>query len=514
MHGRYNRLLFLVLSAFVVSSFWGCSQPDNIVAPASTTKFVLSPERLPSPPEGMVYELWVKNDDGQPISLGKFDWNDELYRFYDTAGNRIDSIWTVGFDALKYKYLCISVENYPDPDPASMGPIMLQDTIVDPSKKPIKMLFPVDLWLGVARYCVQSPTDAERLEKDGSGIWFGLYTSDTLWIYDTTYSYIQYDIYNENQFKKRPIDTLGFDTNFDPPRPIYDSAVLDALSHLLDTIASTNARQVIDSHYVISMDTFVHIGSVFDYVTVPVNVSYDTIYDTLPIMRRNGTEVDSVIAVPPLIDYEHTAWTIYTIVSHKITVERFLPDYQDLPNMSEAGPGGVDLGWHYKGWVLSPYLEPQSAFASLTKPCWGKTVIENWLDPSDGGIITTGSFKSFEAPDDGNPYSMNKRVPSIPGEDFLISLPMGVNEISFASETDREAEAGTVVITLEPDNYNNPSANFPLVLFVSSHRIPSYDFISDTSSVQEMTLPMLNLYRAVDDDIIGFPAIHVTLIRE
>jgi hypothetical protein len=511
MYRRYNRLLFLIFAATAAIVIWGCSQSEDIVAPASTTKFILRPERLPTLPEGMVYELWVKNDNGGQVSLGKFRWDSELYRFYDTAGNRIDSLFSADFDALNYKYLCLSVENYPDSYPDSMGPVMLQDTIVSPEKKPLELVFPVDLWLGQAGYVVQTPSDKNSYENDASGIWFALYAYDSLRFYDTVYAYISHSV---RRYTKRPytLDTIGWDSSQTPPVALVDVHNKDSIAAILDTIASHHGRKVIDSNFIVRLDTLVHTTYAFDFITVNVNVSLtDTVFDTVQFIDTLGNIKDSVFAVPPLSDYIHII--TYSSKAKDDTLDNFLFNYEELPDLDKAGSDGGDLRWHYKGWVLSPYLTSASAFGQLAKPSWSKTNIEMFLQPSDGRIITTGSFKSFNAPDDANPYTMNKRVPPFPGEDFLINLPEGVDRIVFADSSNPDSRAGTVFITLEPDNYDNPNANFPLILFVSEELIPSYKDISKIGP-QVQDNRMKNCYSTVNNDLIGFPKVHVNLIRE
>ena len=87
MYRRSNRLFFIALSAIILAVIAGCSQPNDVLAPVASTKIILRPERLPTPPQGMLYELWVKKNNDQSVSLGKFNWNNQLYRFSDSAGN-------------------------------------------------------------------------------------------------------------------------------------------------------------------------------------------------------------------------------------------------------------------------------------------------------------------------------------------------------------------------------------------------------------------------------------------
>ena len=75
MHERQNRLLVTLIAAIILAVGFGCSQPEDVIAPVSTTKIVMDPEVLPSLPAGYVYELWVVDTLFEPYTLGKFIWN-------------------------------------------------------------------------------------------------------------------------------------------------------------------------------------------------------------------------------------------------------------------------------------------------------------------------------------------------------------------------------------------------------------------------------------------------------
>jgi hypothetical protein len=110
-------------------------------------------------------------------------------------------------------------------------------------------------------------------------------------------------------------------------------------------------------------------------------------------------------------------------------------------------------------------------------------------------------------------------VPPYPGEDFLLNLPAGVDSIYFADQTDVLKKAGRVLVTLEPDNYDSDSTNFPLIYLLGD--IPYYGNnsnpgLADTSEHSQRTLDfeMRNKSSCVDGNGTGFPGIHVTIIRE
>jgi hypothetical protein len=514
MRERYNSLLLLALLVTILALLGGCSQPDDVLAPVYSTQLILSPSRLPSPPSGMVYELWLTKNSGEYLSLGKFNWDSKLYRFYDVSGNVIDSAWTINEDALNYDQITLTIEEYPDAEPDSMGPIMLADTLRNPSEDVTKMIFPMDLWLGQAGFCITTPTDKNSYSKRASGVWFSYYMFNEVTYADT------FDVtISTDRGTRRPlyIDTTWDSTQIPPTVIKIDTTNLTELAQTLDTLRITNEGRDTNLYYIIYLDTFVHITSTFDFKAYPVNVTKDTVYviDTLHLLTRTGsvdvpvTKIDT-ITIAPFMDYGHTiTYPVAAIANHTDTLDYFLPNYQDIPDLNGTK-------WHYKGWIVSSYLAPSASFGALTKPCWLGGIIDFWINSAEYGLITTGSFKSFDAPDGGNPYSLSGRVPQLPGEDFLTNLPdgLGPRGIYFAdSLIPTFTNPGTVIITLEPDNYNNDSTNFPLILFTNESAIPSYNTIANNAP-HVADYRLRNWSSAVDGNTVGFPAIKVSLIRQ
>ncbi len=64
-------LLLSTLTVCILAFAIGCDQPDDVVTLDSSAYVTLNPERLPSNPEGTVYQLWIA-DDTDTLSLGKF----------------------------------------------------------------------------------------------------------------------------------------------------------------------------------------------------------------------------------------------------------------------------------------------------------------------------------------------------------------------------------------------------------------------------------------------------------
>jgi hypothetical protein len=513
MRERYNSLLLLALLIAILALLGGCSQPDDVLAPVASTQVILTPSRLPSPPAGMIYELWMTKNTGEYFSLGKFNWDSKLYRFSDISGNRIDSTWTVDFDALNYDKIAVTIEEYPDSYPDSMGPIMLADTIRIPGQDVTKMVFPIDLWLGQAGFCITTPTDKNSYSNRASGLWFALYVFDSVLYADTVD--IKLDL---TVGAKRPLylDTTWDSSGITPVIVKIDTTNLAELALTTDTLRITNEGRDTNFNYIIHLDTFMHITCTYDFVAYPVNITPDTvtIIDTLYLLTHTGgvdipvTKIDTIL-IPPFWNYSHTR-NFSPIINHIDTLDYFLSNYsEEVPNLNGTK-------WHYKGWIVSPYLLPTTSFGSLTKPCWLDGIIDYWINSSNSGIITTGSFKSFDAADDDNPYSLLGRVPSFPGEDFIANLPNGggPGSIYFADPANPTfANPGTVIVTLEPDNYNNDSTNFPLILFTNEFSIPSYNAIADNAP-HTSDYRLKNWASAVDGNTVGFPSIKVTLIRK
>ncbi|UCD16537.1 MAG: hypothetical protein JSV44_08705, partial [Candidatus Zixiibacteriota bacterium] len=449
MNGRSNRLFFTALFAILLSLIFGCTQPEDIMAPASTTDITLNPERLPSPPPGYAYALWIVDTDGEPIFIDIFDWDSELYLFRDTAdtaGNRIDPIWTIDFDILQtdkdgnliYDYLSMTVEELAAfDDTTKMGPVMLQTDIHDPAESPIRMAFPMDLWLGNGTFCVETPTDKESDSFEDGGIWFAIYIYDSILVNDTL------DFRTSTlQFSDREleIDTIAYwkclaydleqnciDSELVPEDQVtgpddYDWVVTDTLNleelaNTLDTIGYANLDTtgvgyvyvgILDTlvdafgqDSIVAMDTLAYEYITFDYVATPVNVGTETRVDTVRL-EIEGVETTAVtVDVDPFQDI--TWFFSYQITTNVIFNDYFVPAFDDMPDLDGTG-------WHYKGWILSPYIDTID-YGKLTKPVWEQTAYNLFLNPVHGGMITTGSFRDFEGPDDGNPYSMTGTVP-------------------------------------------------------------------------------------------------------
>lgn len=530
MLGRQIRLFLTSLMILVSVLFIGCDQPDDVVAPISTTKIYLSPVQLPNAPSGYIYELWVKDTLGTSYPVGKFQWDSYLHHFYDVDSNQIDSIWTVEYDVLDnfYEYLEVSVEPFPDYEPEVQGAVMLMDTIGDPDINPIKMGFPVDFGLSTVGFALETPTDKNSLSYDASGIWFALYNYDSLVIADTVRVTMST---STKEARRLELDTTYWLCNQEEGGVCVDSSDITAevlldpnymiddrwttldttnladLAATLDTLAIICIDTVIDSFYVpdsFAIDTFIHTRQSFQFYALPVNVTSKP--DTVEILDSCSGATKNFV-IEPFTDYIHNL--NYISVNRIVMVDRFLPNSEETPDL-------INTKWHYKGWAISPYLPTDcEELGRMTKPQWLDFIIDQmFVEPDDWAIVSTGSFKSFASADEGNPYSMNRRVPNFPGEDFLTNLPCGRTQpYIFADSAHPLVAAGDIFITLEPDDYD-ANTNFPLFLFTTRTVTPNYASVSDTSTNHVQSTIMLNVASRVTDNPFGFPGIDVKIERK
>jgi hypothetical protein len=572
MNGRLNRLFCVVLIAIIVSVISGCEQSSDVVAPASATTLTLNPVRLFNPPDGYAYALWVIDTLDRATFIDIFGWDRELYKFRDTLGNAIENVWETNINVLDplYRFVALSIEDRSSFDTASMGPVMLMDTIVDPSAYSMTMVFPLKLWEGEGFFCMETPTDGNSNTNEASGVWFALYIYDSVVVWDTTnvrsttaqsdprvkgydtlywicneydgpkcidstfvprnqitspddYDFFRVDSLGEldvtyfvctaTDINDDCIDSVGYSRNEVISQGIqYDWIVVNTLDTIGFCNLDVNVKDTLlwsgapynndrDTAY---LDTIQYNRCTFDWVATPVNISNTNRIDTVRIVF----EIPVTVTVGPFRNFKHLQYTQYTRTSRIIRVDRFLTGFD-----TETTPDLTGTGWHYRGWVLSPRVNPEQ-FGTLTKPAWTAPSMQLYLDPSDAGVVSTGSFYRFDMPDIENPYTQRNphaspnmsRVPPFPGEDFLSNLPGG-SPLSFILPG-QTAPQGRVFITVEPDNYWDPDTNFPLVLFTRS--FPSYGAISQTVAHSNANFEMFNLYHTTNVGY-GMPTISLKI---
>ncbi len=473
MSRPYNRLTFLVLAALMLTVYWSCEQPDDVFTPVATTNLQLIVERLPEPPDGLVYELWVSKEvvrdtaltTGDIISLGKFSYmvTDTLVAFLDADGElRADSNqFVLEGDLFSYKSIFVSIERVDDTEPTRPGPIMLVDYIVPIEDISPTMIFPLSedsLSRATARFNLEAVSDNDRNANDGHGIWFSSYRTALDTIPDTIGLTVTYD-----SVEIVPVvDTIivGDDTT-------YDTTNLDSLYASRPCLISNIqvcTTQVLYSEdtLLLNIDSWMHIHVVFDV---------DSCIDSIPPFYK------------PTIQFD---WTIVGQTSNRVTYDVFTQDNFDLPDYSA-------WGWEYAGWVVSPYID-KDATAPFTPPGWRyKSEQRNWIPGDTGGVFSTGTFIHIDMPDDGDPYTFRViagvreiydpigdstyldtvyKRPRYPGEDFLNSDSLEAATGGQLSSIDLMPAAhnghieGTVFISLEPVNRDTTSkTNFPLIAF-------------------------------------------------
>ncbi len=583
MLGHYKHVFSIALILIVSILVMGCTQPADVAAPISVTEIYMSPVQLPTTPEGYSYELWAVDTAENYYPIGNFLWNNYLYRFYDLDSNRLDTVWSVSYDLLDpfYEYLAVTVETIPDLEPDSAGPAMLRDTIVDPDLSPMLLVFPIDFSFARVTFAMETPTDKDSHSQDASGVWFAFYdyrvnvimdttnvTSSTFrtdrrlyydstywdcagvdaqlncirWVdvtgivavnpsypYDTLIVDVTPKLVDTSYWNCGGEDAFGnctdwinisdqfhwYDTAISPLA--YDTVIYDTL---LDTLAiscvivDTNFNYVPDT---LLIDTFTHISVTYDNVAFPVNFDTATVH-TYAVDPCKGTSTS--VEIKPLSDYD-LRLTYTSFVRRIDTLDYFSASFEETADLTGTG-------WHYKGWVISPYLAPPyqpvdcDELGRLTKPAWLPFTIDSYFDePDKWPIISTGSFKSFAKADyTPNIYSDNKRVPNFPGEDFIRNLPCGADNYYFADKNSLNTRRGDIFITLEPDNFDR-NTNFPFFLFITRSTTPSYNMVhsltpdgSGTEQQRGDDFDMKLLDERVEENNYGSPGIKVHLVRE
>ncbi|RKX26639.1 MAG: hypothetical protein DRP47_07875 [Candidatus Zixiibacteriota bacterium] len=451
---RANWLLLIALMIVGATLYFGCSQPDDILTPVSTTSLKLSAQMLPPAPQGMIYELWIVKDSNF-VSLGTFNYDLVNRKFLDESGEiRADSNeFILDGDIFSYDSVYVSVETVPDNDSLIPGPIMLTDQVTNPNDNLIELIFPWSsdsLWYATCRYNLQTMSDYDRTENTGAGLWLSSY-----------------------QMVERALqDTIAFDSFTIDPIWIYDIGAKTETTVVVDII---NPR-IDTSNLILGLDTVEHIGFLFEDSTETF---------TKPADSFLTTEVKFFLQYGPLD----------TVYYDLFTQDDFgLPDYSSF-------------GWHYKTWIVAPVVKTEGASeGDFTLPAWGYTQIGlDRLPGYDGGMISTGTFTKIDEPDDdGARYAQSLRVPPFPGDEFFVDLPNGVSgplnllPNSYGNE-------GTVFIALEPDNFVTDTTNFPLIPF-------AWELLSSQEVISDSTATLFNLTHT-NDPYWGFPKITVDIQR-
>lgn len=577
MNGRISRLFLGALCTIILGFIPGCEQPENVIAPTSATELTLNPERLIDPPDGYAYALWLVDTLGEETFIDVFDWDSELYKFRDTLGNELDNVWEVDINVLDplYEFVALSVEKLDGMRQDSVGPIMLRDTIIDPSEYTMKMTYPINLWDGIGSFCMETPTDGNSNSNEGSGVWLAVYVYDSIFVSDTL------NINNVNnvspqlglQGNDRDLiyDTTFWvcndpgwsggacsDSTFVPKANItseddYDLMTIDSLGNLDVTYFVCNATggggECVDST---GYDRTTVINDGIEYEWIVVN-TLDTIGFINEVCDQEGVllvspsvfnnEVDTVWLDTMEYDYCTFDWfasPVNILEDNRVDTIRFedgdpveftvepFTDYLHAVNYTintdieyiDRFVTGFDLetvadltgtGWHYRGWVLSPNID-KATYGELTRPMWSTPSFYLWLNPVDAGIISTGAFYSFDGPDIDN-----ENIEANPYSD-----PSNSRVPPFPGEDFVNMPGGGTLDLVEnnsPEGFvfitlepdNYWDANTNFPLVLFSARLPQYGIISNPLPHQNGNFDFTNLFSSVSGSNMGLPAINLEI---
>lgn len=433
LKGTYIRSGLFILGALLGSvAFSGCSQKDDIITPIERSVLTLNPQNLPTPPAGLIYELWISKesvvdtafDVTQATSLGRFSYisSDSVRSFLKADGSPRDAVFDLDGDFQSYRSVFVGLHRSDDAAGTKPGAIMLIAYIPGALDIPIRMIFPQhdSLWQSTCRFNLEAVSDNNRRLNDAHGLWFSSYRAAAFDIPDTT---------------GLTVDSTQLDTI-----RIVDSQLLPYIYSVTNIRTETKRIIFPNDSLLLGIDSFMH-----------TRILYDQIF------RADST--------PP-----HTKRRLkfnFTTVPHPATLDIFSQDNFGLPVVSE-------WGWKYAGWALTTNVAPGAKVGGLTPPAWPtqNPYSRPWIYSAKGGLIPTGTFDNINAPDDGNPFALNNYLPPFPGEDFLnataLNDSLGISSVDLRP-TARDSLTA-VLITMEPRNrpLTNTNTNFPLIAFVGS----------------------------------------------
>ena len=417
--------LVLATLVLIVFAVIGCSQKDDVVKPLTRADLTLRPANLPELESLYCYEFWalsVEGTDSTFASLGKFLWDNTMYRFRDLDGNAIDSVFELPEAYYTYDYLIVTIENRIDASPLTpSGTILMRAAIADPFLNQIKLAFPQNISMAQGTFFVATPTDdTMNLANESKGVWLC--------------SRIRTPRFNH--------DTLGVDSSYNRVSPV-DST--DPNPFDPDIIG---VKYPTDSIWTI-IDTFV----VFGYDTIPhrrINIEWDTLTDP---------------------DNDYTLFVYYNIDS--ISSDNTHPlgqlFYNAYQNTALDYPDIRPFGWRYNAWVFLENFSPLNNLPESVpfgfKSTYPAVAEAGWR------VVSLGPFFRPDSADLSNQYGDNLEVPNFPGEDFIRTsppMPAGYDNLNFSSPVAPDTTYGTwgtVVVGMEPLPTNmttDASRNFPL----------------------------------------------------
>ncbi len=180
-----KRLLLVVFSTFLLAAmavFTGCDDDENIVVSNQNTAFKLKPMFMPTimPEDSVVFELWAHTDtlDSEPVSLGKFFWDDDRAQFMNEFGFSRSDIFNLprGMTTEEYAMLSVTLEPYPDPSNEPSNSMILDVPII--AEFPIlEMEFDSLHSVSTGSYVLSTLTDnnldaLDESANEAAGVWF------------------------------------------------------------------------------------------------------------------------------------------------------------------------------------------------------------------------------------------------------------------------------------------------------------------------------------------------------
>ncbi|HOP07027.1 MAG TPA: anti-sigma factor [candidate division Zixibacteria bacterium] len=471
---RPIKALFVAVVICVgITLWWGCSQPDDIMLEKTQTVLYLDAERLPTNPDGMIYELWVVDESSSEglsggHSIEQFGYDFATGTYYDASGavREESNRFVIDDDIYNYAVLAVTVQRTDGTDD-DMGPVMLMDTIQDVWYDPIILSFPHSTGdtsgSAVTYYhmMVTSDIGSQPTEYQGSALWFNSVYRDSSEIEDTL------------SIQDFTIDTVYLDT-------LGDDAMRTSVTNIYNIRPDTIYR-----HF--GLDSMQQVRVLYDpeehiaYANSPDSIDPNT---NKAYWLTTRLEIDFETAnYRPIIYFDH------------IQIAQMLYDMSAY-------------GWKYEGWVLASSVG-QASLGTFTRPAWlsYNNPYDSLIHGIDGGLISTGRFTDVFLPDESNPYSLNNHVPPYPGEDFLQNLPNAATA-PLTLVPDNNGPHGTVFISLEPNNRVSGTTNFPLIAMIAALPDSINQVQNDTQS-----FAMTNMFKQVESDLTGMPRIKVEIER-
>ncbi len=531
MAKRAATLSTLILTALIcsLSLVIGCSETQPTTTDFSTTTLNLTPRSFPSPPAGMIYEMWLLRNSPtfvNPLpssvevkSLGRFGWDQNIYIMRDENNVKRERVFELDLNVLEWQFLAVSIENI---DSVSTRPtaIFLWDRIRDPKiDQFLSLKFPLGFDTTVTGFVsMETPSDGDTI-NDGAGVWFAVYSLTQFRLQDTTD--VQ-SIPGSPQFPRDSarddssgtfMDTLGIDSIISVTYSRFSAFNLDTF-----TVNTVRAFLHVES---INTDTFILVDTIF--------IPGDTIFDTTvgrpeTLTFGDSTHAETVIYQANRNYIFRTRHTVKspsgdTLLFDTVRVNNFSNGFIDLPDLTGTG-------WHYKGWVVGPHRTAEPS--NFVRMNFGENLVVNWekerrllygagiwLDtiidstPIDTLITSydeTGDSTvsrivyrysneiGYNFPGDNGGYSMNRERPPFPGEDFLANLPVlpGITEGGPAwNFLGTLTDTAIAIITIEPDNYFDSTRNFPLIL-MGRELAPRPPNAQETPNLRLNNMPMMN----------------------